>query len=144
MKWLVTDQGSHFKASFMDSLALEMRIQHHFKTAYCLLFSCIMEWVCKEVLRIARAWLSEWMLSASQWPAIIDANQRVMKQSPIERLGRNSSGKLRCPLEILTDLEPATLLLRPSPLQHYRELKVINAERCHQLMNIDRMHEVLA
>lgn len=59
MEWLVRGQGPHFKTFLMKELGTEMRIKHHFTTAYRPRADKTVEGLCREVLRIARALLSE-------------------------------------------------------------------------------------
>lgn len=56
---LVTDQALHFKISLLRKLTYSLHIKHHFTTAYCPRANDLVERVCKEDLRIARAYLSE-------------------------------------------------------------------------------------
>lgn len=122
MDWLVTDQGSHFKTSLMNLLTSETRIRHHFTTAYCPWANGTVERLCREVLRVTRALLSEWKLSVGQWPTIVECIQRIINQSPMEHLGKDDDGKMLCPMKVFTGLNPSTLLVRPSPLRRFRDL----------------------
>lgn len=144
MDWLVTDQGSHFKAALMKRLTSEIHIRHHFSTAYFQWSNGAVERMYKEVPRIASALLSEWKLSAGQLPTIVEAIQRILNQSPVEHLEKNEIGKIRCPLEVFTGLKPSPILIRPSPLRRFCDLKIIDQERDNQLIDIERMHNALA
>lgn len=143
MDWLVTDQGSHFKARLMKGLTEEMHIKHHFTVAYCPWSNGTVESLCKEVFRIAHALLSEWKPSVGQWPAILDAIQNIINQSAVQRLGRNGARKLRCPMEVFSGLQPPAMVIRPIPLRPYRNMRTIDEERCKEIMNIGSMHDAL-
>lgn len=99
---LVTDQGSHFKASLMKGLASETHIRHHFTTACCPRANGTVERLRREVLRIMRAVLSGWKLSVGKWPKIVESIQRVLNQSPMEHLGKDNDGKMLCPMKVFT------------------------------------------
>ena len=59
MEWLVSDRGSQFKNELMKSLTDELRIRHHFTTAYSPWANGSVERVCREVLRACKALSSE-------------------------------------------------------------------------------------
>lgn len=143
MPWLVTDQGSHFTASLMTNLTREMHIRHHFTTAYCPWANGTIERLCKEVLRVVRALLSEWKMPVTQWPSLVGAVQKVINHSPIKRLGRNRAGNMRCPMEVFTGLTPSPLLVRPMPLKTYRTVRVLDNERVRSIIDIGKLHESL-
>lgn len=143
MRWLLTDQGSHFKTTLMKNLTDEMQIRHHFTIAYCPWSNGTVERLCKEILRIARALLSEWKLAVGRWPAVIDAIQRVVNHSPVERLGRSANGNMRCPMEVFSGLKPPSLIVRPLPMRTYRDMETLNAARCQSILNINDVHQAL-
>lgn len=143
MGWLVTDQGPHFTASLMTSLTDEMRIRHHFTTAYCSCANGTIERLCKEILRSAHALLSEWKLPAIKWPSIIEAIQKIINHAPLQRLGRNKAGHMRCPMEVFTGLTPSPLSLRPMPLKSYRTLQALDQEKALNMVDVGRLHESL-
>lgn len=84
MRWLVTDQGSHFIASLMASRPKDAPISHHFTTPYCPCPSGTVERLCKEVLRISKSLLSKWKWQTIQWSATVKAVQRVINQSSLK------------------------------------------------------------
>lgn len=63
MEWLETDQGCRFKTLSIKKLATERRIKHLFTTTYCSWANETVEQVCREIVRISRALLSDWKLS---------------------------------------------------------------------------------
>jgi len=55
LRWLVTDQGSHFKNELMQKWKSESRIHQHFTTAYSPWSNGSVERICREVLCFARS-----------------------------------------------------------------------------------------
>lgn len=47
-------------------------------------------------------------------------------------------------MEVFTELKPSALLIRPLPLNRFRDFRTIYEERCNQLVNIARMHNTPA
>ena len=72
MEWFVSDQGSHFKNQLIDELTSELRVHHHFTTAYSPWANGSVERVCREVLRATKALCSEWKLAPRDWPAVTE------------------------------------------------------------------------
>ena len=72
MKWLLRDQGSHFKNQLLSELSSEFRVHHYFTTAYSPWANGTMERVCREVLRACRALCSEWKLALQDWAAVTE------------------------------------------------------------------------
>lgn len=88
MHWLVTDQGSHFVASLMSTLTKKAKIRHHSTTPYCPWANGTVERLCKEILRITKALLSEWKLPVTQWPSLTESIQKIINHSPSKKLGK--------------------------------------------------------
>lgn len=143
MKWLVIDQKSRFKTTLMKNLTEEKRIRHHFTTVYCPWSNGTVERLCKEILRITSALMSERKLSVGEWSAKIAAIQKVVNQSPVERLVRNNNEKLKCPMEVFSRLKPSSLIIRSLPTRTYRDLKAIAEERFRSIVNIEKVHRAL-
>lgn len=112
--------GSHFKTTLMKGLTEAKHIRHRFTVSCCPWSNCKVERWCKEVLRIARALLPEWKLAVGQWPAMIDAIQKIINQSPKERLGILGAWKLRCPMKWFSGLHHLQCW---SVLHHYARIK---------------------
>lgn len=127
----------------MSNLTTHMHIKHHFTAAYCPWSNGTVERVCKEVIRIARSLLSEWKLSAGQWPAILDKIQRVINHSPVERLGKDKNGNTRCPVEVFLGIKPSQFVALPKPLRKYKDFKSTSEERCRQIIIIEKIHTAL-
>jgi hypothetical protein len=78
----VSDQGSHSKNRTVAAVRRALRSQYHFSTAYSPWTNCTVERACKEVLRAARALLSEFRLRPIQWPAVTQIIQAILNSSP--------------------------------------------------------------
>jgi hypothetical protein len=78
----VSDQGSHFKNKTVAAVRRALRSQHHFTLACTPWANGTLERACKEVLRAARALLSEFRLRPLQWPAISPLIQAIINNSP--------------------------------------------------------------
>lgn len=138
--WLVTDQGSSFNTSLKSNLTIELHIKHQFTPSYCPWLNGTVERACKEVLRIIRASLSEWRLSVRQWPSLFNVVKKIINKSPVERLGTNKEGKLRCPMKVFLGLKLCMLVIRPLPLRRYRDLNLLTEKRCMQVVNMRIVH----
>lgn len=130
MQWLVTDQGLHLVALLATSLTNEIKGHHHFTIAYCPWANGTIKCLCK-VLKVVRASLSEWKLPAVQRPSIIEAVKIIINHSSSRKLGRHSTGSLRCSTEVLRGLTPSPLILRLMPMKTYRTLQALNEEKAH-------------
>lgn len=124
VQWLISDQGSHFKNTLINELSKELRINHHFTTAYSPWANGTVERLCKEVLRSTTALCSEWKLAPKDWPAVTECVQSVLNHAPLKRLGLRSSdqaGVYRTPLEVFTGHTPVRPLMRAMPVEEYRQ-----------------------
>ena len=125
--WFVSDQGSHFKNNLMEQIRDELKVNHHFTTAYTPWANGTVERVCREVQRTCRALLSEWNLAPQDWPSILESVQSILNCSPLKRLGRECSNKAwRCPLQVFTGQTPQRLLLRAMPPNMHLEARSNN------------------
>ena len=140
--WLVSDQGAHFKNTLMNELTSELRINHHFTTAYCPWANGSVERICREVKRACRALTSEWKLSTKDWPAITETMQCVLNQAPLKRLGlrdKKEKSVYRCPLEVFTGIIPIRPLLRALPIPKYDTAVSEDDARIKQIIQIDNL-----
>lgn len=117
MSWLVTDQGLHCTTLLMRNLTDSLHIKHQLTTAYYPSANGTVERVCKEVLCIAQALLSEWKLSTKQWPSVIYVIQTVINGSPVERFQKDEKHNKRCPVEVHTGFKPQLFRARRTPLR---------------------------
>lgn len=78
MDSLLTDQGMHFVTSLMSNLTKSDHVRHHFTMAYSPWAHGKVRRLCKELIRMSKALLSEWKLLALQWPSIVVAIHTVL------------------------------------------------------------------
>ena len=146
IKWLVSDQGSHFKNSLVQELSRELRINHHFTTPYSPWANGTVERICKEVLRSTTALLSEWKLGPRDWPAVTECVQSVLNHSPLKRLGlrkRSTPNVFRTPLEVFTGHIPLRPLLRAMPFEQYKRAHSLDEVRLQQILHIDELQHAM-
>jgi hypothetical protein len=70
VKTWASDRGSHFKNEVVRSLREKTRGLHHFTLACCPWSNWTVERACRELLRAARALLSEFKLPPEAWPSV--------------------------------------------------------------------------
>ena len=145
-KWLVTDQGRHFCNTLIHNLTQDLKIDHHFTTAYCPWSNGSIERVCREVLRACRAVLHEFCLSPKDWPAVTECIQSVINQAPLKRLGPRNAVETtvyRTPLEVFTSHRPTRPLLRALPIEEYGSVQSLEEVRAQQLIGITETQAAL-
>lgn len=71
----------------MRLLTEELRTQHSFTTASSPWANGTVERVCRELIRACKALLSEWKLSAKDWPSATEAVQSVISHAPLKLPG---------------------------------------------------------
>lgn len=140
MEWMVSDQGAHFKNQLIKDLTDELKVNHHFTTAYSPWANGSVERVCREVLRACKAVLHEFRLAQKDWPAVTECIQSVINQAPLRRLGLRDSavpGVFRTPLEVFTSHRPTRPLLSALPVEKYKDVPTIREVRARQLIDIE-------
>lgn len=146
MKWIVTDQGSHFKNRPMKDLTEELKVDHHLTTAYSPWANGSVERIYREVLRACKAILHEFRLEPKDWPAATECIQSVINQSPLRHLGlRDSPIRVvhRTPLEVFTSHKPTRPLLSALPVEKYSIVPTITEVRARQLIDIEETQSAL-
>lgn len=118
-------------------------MKHSFTSAYCHWANGTVERLCREVLRIAEAFLSELRLSEGQWSTIEKGIQKAVNQSPAEHLGKDNDGKMLCSMKSFTVLNLTALLIRPSPLPRFRDLKVLGPKKRSQNFSLKSVKALL-
>ena len=122
MKWIVSDQGSHFYNQLVQNLTRQFHCRHHFTTPYCPWANGSVERICREVLRGCRALLSEWRLAPTDWPAVTECLQCMLNHAPLRSLRprrEEEPREFRTPLEVFTGHKPRRPLLRALPVEKY-------------------------
>ena len=135
-----SDQGTHFKNELMDNLNRDLHAHHHFTTPYNPQSNGTVESVCREVLRAARALLSELRMDEKQWPSILPIIQSILNNSKRPSLGD------RAPITVFTGqpsdnplrtLLPSTFA-KPCTLDEIQAQKIINVEKMEKVL--EKMH----
>ena len=86
----VSDRGSHFKNTLIDKIRQNLRVHHHFTTAYTPFANGTVERVCRETLRVLRALLSEYRMPIAQWPDVVPVIQSAINNAPVRRLSKKT------------------------------------------------------
>ena len=146
MKWMVTDQGSHFANELIRELTKEYKVKHHFTTAYSPWTNGSIERVCREALRACHALLSEWRLAPQDWPCVIGCIQSILNHCPLKRLGireKSNSAVYRAPLECFCAIAPLPPMLRALPLQRHPQAYCTSYSQAFQLSSIEKTQQAL-
>jgi hypothetical protein len=134
VKAWVNDRWSRFKNEVVRSLRDKTRGLHHFTLAYCPWSNGTVERVCRELLRAARALLSEFKLPPEAWPSVL----------PMVQAGINNAASVRmqgkCPKEVFLGLPPDSPLVS---IKAEREGKVeilsLSEIRASQLLKVQKV-----
>lgn len=145
----VSDQGSHFKNEVMQQLSSEHRIRHNFSVAYSPWANGTVENLMRSILSATRAMLSELKLAPQDWACVLPSIATALNQASLSRLGKNSNGLSRSPLEVMTGIHPQRPLLRilhsdsdfvqAQTLTHARVLQVLKIDDLQK--NLEEMHK---
>ena len=134
----VSDQGTHFKNTVIESLKDKLRSSHHFTLPYCPWSNGTVEVVCRELTRAMRALLSEYSLPFTLWPSVLPIVQSVLNNTLIKRLGN------RTPLTAFTALPSiSTLTQIKKRKEKLAQILSINEVRARQLMQVDKVMTAL-
>ena len=140
----ISDQGAHFKNTTVNLLNRELRAFHHFTTPYHPQANGTVESMCKEVLRAARALLSEFRLKPSEWPSVIRLIQSILNHSVRPSLNN------RAPITAFAGLpadNPLRTLLPPPPaspasLDFVKAQRIVHIESL--IKSLDELHRNVA
>ena len=100
--WLISDGGSHFANTLLESLAEILGLEHHITLPYCPWANGSVEVVGKDLLWTLRALCSEFNVSIDEWDLVIPVSEYAINHRPRRILGHRSS------VEIMTGREPRT------------------------------------
>lgn len=140
----VSDQGSHFKNEVLEHLASTYRIRHNLTVAYSPWVNGTVESLMRSILSAMRSMLAEAKLGPQDWASVLPAIASALNEASLERLGRNSKGIARSPLEVMTGILPNRQILRilPSGPNHLKA-KNIDHARALQVIHIDESQKAL-
>ena len=140
LQWF-SDQGTHFKNEVMELLANSLGVKHHFSTPYVPWSNGTVESVCKQFLRVMRAFSAEFRIPESDWPTTVPAVQSIINNSPSRRLGN------RAPITVHTGMEPGNPLnlalsaINYSDADSVQDAQVMQELKIVDLLDsLDRMH----
>jgi hypothetical protein len=132
----VSDRGSHFKNTIMETISQTLRTRHNFTKTNSPWANGIVERLCREVLRATRALLSEFKLRTTQWTEIHRIVQSVLNNTPSPH--RNNIA----PVTAFTGLPPSTPLLSITPSPKSQSLQLTEI-RPRQLMEIELLQSTI-
>ena len=138
IKWLMIDPGSHCKNNLIRLLTEELRIGHHFTTAYSAWENGSVERVCYNPCGVKACELG--------LACCTRMRSSVLNSAPIRRIGLRDAavpGVYRTPLEVFTGYKPVGSLIRALPLEIYAHAKTDDEVRFLQLLGIDDVQEAL-
>lgn len=121
----------------------KFRSKKHFTTAYSPWSNGTVERVNREVLRSAKALLSEWHLASQYWPAVIDCVPSVLNHAPLKRLGNRKPGVHRTSLEVFTAIQLVRPLLCALPPYEYEEAHTDDEIRARQVIQVNNIQSSL-
>ena len=143
-KWLVSDQGSHFKNHLIQQFIEETHVGHHFTTVYCPWANGSVERICREVLKASRALLGEWKMLTKEWPSVLECVLAALNHAWLKCLGlrnANVSGVYRTPQEVFTVHMPMRPLMRALTINKYETSKISDEIRMRDLINVDSLQD---
>ena len=139
----VSDRGTHFKNELVKVLREQLKANHHFTLAYCPWSNGTVEVVCRELLRVMRAILSEYELPLTAWPKLLPVVQSALNNSKLPRLGN------RCPLTAFTGLPQDTPLAtikmtnkKKIVTRNIGDIRIIQRNNLNELLQaLEKMHK---
>jgi len=132
-----SDQGTHFKNQVLEILATCLGAKHRFSTPYVPWSNGTVEAVCKQVLRIMRAFSAEFKIPEAEWPSTIPAIQSIINNTPSRRLGNRS------PITVHTGMEPGNPLNLALSAISYVDSTSIDDVRALQALKIEELQNAL-
>ena len=136
LQWF-SDQGTHFKNEVMRLLAASLGAKHNFSTPYVPWSNGTVEAVCKEFLRVMRAFSHELKIAESDWPSTVRAVQSIINNSPARRLGNQA------PITVHTGMQPGNPLNVALATISYTDTDSVENVRVMQNLNIESFQKSL-
>ena len=139
----VSDQGSHFKNRVMKELADGHKIKHHFTVAYSPWINGIVESCMKHIQAANSCLQPELKLGPQECPLITGMIQTSLNEAPLALLGTKGDGTYRTPLEVMTGLTLARVMIQTSPIGEAQcEVKNMEKAKAMQMLGIDGLQRV--
>ncbi len=120
------------KNRVIAQLNRKLHAHHHFTTPYCPESNGTVESVCREVLRAARALLSEFRMDQKDWPQVIRLIQSTLNHAPRPSLGG------RAPITVFSGL-PADNPLRTMLPAGVAQVEKIDGIHARKLIECDKL-----
>ena len=99
-KYMVSDQGTHFKNETLEIMSALMKVEQQFIVAYSPWKNGTVERVNRDVLQLLRVMLLEFGWNHNQWPALIELITHNMNHSQVASLANHA------PIEVFTSRKP--------------------------------------
>lgn len=136
LQWF-SDQGTHFKNEVMELLAKDLGVRHHFSTAYVPWSNGTVESVCKQTLRVMRAFSHECQIEEADWTKTVPAIQSIINNTPARRLGN------RAPVTVHTGMDAGNPLDLALTSLSYKDAFSVDEVRIKQTMDIELLQNAL-
>lgn len=141
----VSDQGPHFINEVLSTMANTFNIQHKPTVAYSPWVNGTVERLNRDILAALRSLLAELKLGPQDWPAVINILPTILNEASEERLGKNSDGTTRSPLQVMTGIRPRRLLVEVMTGQEQvRAPLSIERAVAERLCDLPKLQESLA
>lgn len=140
----VSDQGSHFINETLRTMASDHRISHRPTIAYSPWTNGTVERINRDVLAAYRALIAELNLAPQDWPSIVGLLPTILNEAPLSRLGKDASGNMRCPLQVMTGIKPRRVILRVIPdITSVSKPILLDRARAEQRIDIESLQTSL-
>src|SRR6185503_5455658 len=133
----VSDQASYFISETMQQFARRCNTKQHWTTAYVHYSNGTVEVICKQVLALIRALISELRWNKEDWPWLVKLIEHTINHRPQRRLQWNA------PVTVMTGLpsdNPLNVVFH-NPRNETGTLTTLSAERI--LNHVERLQEAL-
>ena len=136
LSWF-SDQGTHFKNEVIEILANSLGVKHNFSTPYVPWSNGTVESVCKQALRVMRAFSAEFKIPEANWPTTVPAIQSIINNTPARRLGN------RAPITVHTGMKSGNPLNLALSSINYNSTASVESARVIQNLKMDEFQKSL-
>ena len=121
----------------MRLLAASLGVKHNFSALYVPWSNGRVEAVCKQFLRVIRAFSHEFEIAESDWLSTVQAVQSIIYNWPARRLGN------RAPITVHTGMEPGNPLNLDLASISYMDMDSVENAQVMQKLNIESFQKSL-
>ncbi len=83
-------------------------------------------------------------LGPQDWPTVLGIIMTALNEAPLKRLGTRGNGTYRTPLEVMTGIKPARVMLHTTKIGHADfEAQSLEKIKAMQLIGIDALQDCL-